>query len=72
MAKRKKFRNLHACHPIMRKGGVHEKSNGSKRAKAKRETFQEVRDSLSFYLQLLSKAQISFATCNVCSSIFSR
>ena len=30
MAKQKR-RNLHAIHPIMRKGGVHEKSNGAKR-----------------------------------------
>ncbi len=31
-------RNPHACHPIMRKGGVHEKSKGAKRAEAKRDT----------------------------------
>lgn len=36
----RKNRNLHACHPIMRKGGVHEKSQSAKRAKAKRATRQ--------------------------------
>ena len=34
MAKQKR-RNPHAFHPIMRKGGVHEKSNGAKRKAAK-------------------------------------
>ena len=34
MAKQKR-RNLHAINPIMRKGGVHEKSNGAKRKAAK-------------------------------------
>ena len=34
MAKQKR-RNFHATHPIMRKGGVHEKSNGAKRKAAK-------------------------------------
>ena len=38
MAKRQKPRNFHACHPIMKKGGVHEKSKGALRAAAKRET----------------------------------
>lgn len=38
MSKRQKPRNLHACHPIMRKGGVHEKSKGAERAAAKRDT----------------------------------
>ena len=40
-------RNFHACHPIMRKGGPHEKSKSAKRAKAKRETRQKVSDALS-------------------------
>jgi len=38
MPNRDKPRNFHACHPIMKKGGVHEKSKGAKRAAAKRET----------------------------------
>lgn len=38
MPKRNKPRNFHACHPIMGKGGVHEKSKSAKRAAAKRET----------------------------------
>ncbi|MFK8020764.1 MAG: hypothetical protein AB8B86_13410 [Pseudomonadales bacterium] len=33
-----KFRNRHACNPIMRKGGVHEKSGGAKRAANKHKT----------------------------------
>lgn len=41
MSRRTKPRNGHACHPIMRKGGVHEKSKGAKRAAAKRETRQK-------------------------------
>lgn len=38
MAKQKRPRNFHACHPIMRKGGVHEKSKSAIRAASKRET----------------------------------
>ena len=37
-------RNLHACHPIMRKGGVHEKSRGAKRAEAKREIRKKIKE----------------------------
>ncbi|ARU57768.1 hypothetical protein OLMES_3747 [Oleiphilus messinensis] len=40
-----KKRNMHACHPIMRKGGVHEKTNSSKRSKAKRELKMITRES---------------------------
>ncbi len=32
-----KKRNPHACNPIMRKGGVHQKSIGAKRAEEKRQ-----------------------------------
>lgn len=38
MPKTSKPRNFHACHPIMRKGGAHEKSKSGKRSAAKRET----------------------------------
>ena len=38
MKQKARARNLHACHPIMHKGGVHEKSRGAKRAAAKGET----------------------------------
>src|SRR5690606_28855334 len=49
-------RNGHAFHPIMNKGGAHEKSKGAKRAAAKRQTNQSVREWLgrSFRLVLLS------------------
>ncbi len=47
MAKCKLPRNPHACHPIMRKGGVHEKSRGAKRAAAKRETRRKTSEWLS-------------------------
>lgn len=33
-----KLRNRHACHPIMRKGGVHDKTNSAKRAAEKQKT----------------------------------
>lgn len=51
MAKGKKTatkyaRNFHACHPIMKKGGVQEKSRGAKRAAEKRATRQKVSDHL--------------------------
>ena len=46
MPKRRQPRNLHACHPIMRKGGVHEKSKGAKRAAAKRDTQQKASEWL--------------------------
>jgi len=44
MSKRQKPRNFHACHAIMKKGGVHEKSRGAKRAAAKHTTRQQVRE----------------------------
>lgn len=58
MAKRQKPRNFHACHPIMKKGGAHEKSRGAKRAAARRDTRKKVsewpgRSSLSVYPFLL-------------------
>lgn len=36
MGTKKKQRNGHAFHPIMRKGGVHEKSVSAKRSASKR------------------------------------
>ncbi len=36
-------RNFHACHPILRKGGVHEKTNKAKRKAAK----QTLRNTLN-------------------------
>ena len=44
MAKQKR-RNFHAIHPIMRKGGVHEKSNGAKRKAARLATRKLVSES---------------------------
>ncbi len=38
-------RNLHAIAPIMRKGGVHEKSEGAKRSAARRELRNTVREN---------------------------
>ena len=43
MAGKQKRRNGHAFHPIMKKGGVHEKSTGAKRAAQKRETRRMVK-----------------------------
>lgn len=42
-----KLRNVHACNPIMRKGGVHEKSNSAKRSAAKAATRKSVGAALS-------------------------
>lgn len=39
-------RNGHAFHPIMRKGGVHEKSKSAKRATDKQQTNRNVREWL--------------------------
>lgn len=38
MKTRKLQRNGHACHAIMRKGGVHEESKSAKRQKTRKET----------------------------------
>lgn len=46
MARKLEKRNGHAFHPIMKKGGVHEKSKGAKRAAAKHETNKKVREWL--------------------------
>ena len=52
-------RNGHAFHPIMGKGGVHEKSIGAKRAATKRQTDRKVQEWLgrSFLFSLLRKTQ---------------
>lgn len=52
MAKQKR-RNPHAVNPIMRKGGVHEKSNGAKRNAAKVATKKLVSNSRCGVLNLL-------------------
>lgn len=55
MPNKQQRRNGHAFHPIMRKGGVHEKSKGAKRAAAKRQTDGKVREWLdrsSFFRRL--------------------
>lgn len=39
-------RNGHAFHPIMRKGGVHEKSNKAKRKADKQQTDRKAREWL--------------------------
>ncbi len=46
MGSKKPGRNGHACHPMMRKGGVHEKSRGAERTAAKRRTDKQVREWL--------------------------
>ncbi len=43
MANQVKKRNPHAWSPIMRKGGVHKKSNSAKRAKDKRQLKEQTR-----------------------------
>ncbi len=60
MPKRQKVRNFHACHPIMAKGGVHQKSKGAKRAAAKHDTRRKASEWLGrpyaiypFYLRAL-------------------
>ena len=45
--KKQALRNFHACHPILKKGGVHEKSKGAKRLAAKRHVRQKVNEWLS-------------------------
>ena len=47
MASKKSMRNGHACHPIMRKGGVHEKTNKAKRKAAKQQTYRKVNEWFS-------------------------
>lgn len=37
-------RNPHAHHPIMRKGGVHKKTNKAERQAAKLQTYQKLRE----------------------------
>ncbi len=48
MAKSKR-RNGHACHPIMRKGGVHEKSNKAKRSQLKHRLRRELSEVGGFF-----------------------
>lgn len=44
MPRKQDRRNGHAFHPIMRKGGVHEKTNKAKRAAAKQQTNRKVEE----------------------------
>ncbi len=46
MRKKQALRNPYAHHPIMRKGGVHEKSKSAKRAATKRDTRQKASEWL--------------------------
>ena len=50
-------RNPYVSHPLMRKGGVHEKPKKAQRASARRETKQLVRDWQSAFHQLISILQ---------------
>lgn len=62
MQTKQKRRNLHACHPIMKKGGVHEKSKSAKRAAIKRETRKKASEWLdrsSYSLSPLSVIVLS-------------
>lgn len=73
MPGRQRQRNLHACHPIMNKGGVHEKSKGAKRAADKRETRRKTREWLGrsmFFWSLLDTGHCSLVRtirlfCNI-------
>lgn len=47
MRKKQEKRNGHACHPIMRKGGVHEKTEKAKRKAAKHQLNRKVHEWLS-------------------------
>ena len=49
-------RNGHAFHPIMNKGGAHEKSKGAQRAAAKQQTNQTVREWLGRSFMILNIA----------------
>ena len=61
MAKQKR-RNGHACHPIMKKGGVHEQSKSGKRAAAKRDTQR----NLSEWLGRSSTSLVVFLRISYC------
>lgn len=50
-----KPRNPYADHPLMRKGGVHQKSKSALRAAARRELKQLTRDGFSKLTNLFSK-----------------
>ena len=68
MPKQQAPRNFHACHPIMRKGGVHEKSKGAKRAAGKRETQRKASEWLArssmLIVRILGKKLKSDANLN--------
>lgn len=50
-----KSRNPVAMSPLLRKGGVHQKSNKALRAKGKHELRAKVRDSISFTFNALAE-----------------
>lgn len=47
MARKQEKRNGHAFHPIMRKGGPHQKSEKAQRSAAKRDTQRKTSEWLS-------------------------
>lgn len=52
--KYQKSRNTHACNPIMRKGGYHQKSKGAQRAAAKRSWKKDsVKQAFNFLCRFL-------------------
>lgn len=53
MPKKQERRNGHAFHPIMSKGGVHEKSEKAKRRAAKHEINRKVNEWLGRSITLL-------------------
>jgi len=61
MPKKQQRRNGHAFHPIMRKGGPHEKSKSAKRSADKQQTRKKTREWLdrSDYSHLLFNLQLA-------------
>lgn len=60
MAKQKK-RNGHAFHPIMKKGGVHEKSKSAKRKAEKLELKKQIKEWHSRSFFVLNSTYSSFS-----------
>ncbi|MBU2864217.1 hypothetical protein KO489_10210 [Reinekea forsetii] len=69
MAQKQHKRNPHAFAPIMKKGGVHEKTNKAKRQKEKMQSRKEAHNRGPFFWLFILPLFQRFANSNIASPL---
>ncbi|MDN3647356.1 hypothetical protein QWZ13_00370 [Reinekea marina] len=69
MAQKQHKRNPHAFAPIMKKGGVHEKTNKAKRQKEKMQWRKEAHNRGSFFWASIVRQLQRFSKSNITSTL---